>query len=124
MSKTTARRPCGDFSPSHHRSINGKKLEFEAVRQKQLHPKNGGNLGHPVTSGRHKAREEVAQTIGLSTSQVENIEAIAEKIADDVQDSIAEMPAADSGVELDALAGLGPVQKLDFDSFVNSIDLI
>jgi ParB family chromosome partitioning protein len=54
---------------------------------------------------------DVAENIGIDPTVVKKSLKRAEKIAPDVQDEIAEMPSADVGEELDALASLEPDEQ-------------
>lgn len=95
-----------ELSTLERSQLLARKTAILAERHKELSTKNVGNRGRPVSSGREKAIQETAADTGQHPNQVRNIITRAAKIADDVQDAIASTPAADSGVELDALASL------------------
>lgn len=76
-----------------------KELRTVSVPNSKRGPKDKGQVDFVA---------DTAKATGKSKSQVKVDKARGEKIAPDVQEAIKDMPAADIGVELDALASLSP----------------
>ena len=102
-----------ELSDLERAQLTARRVALTAARHKRLGTKTEPNQrgGRPVTSGRGKAVNEIAKSTGRSRVSVHRDLARAEKIVPDVQDKIARLPAANKGVELDAIASLKPAEQ-------------
>ena len=97
-----------------YKAESAKLAEMENnMREKaeSLIAQNEPKVAHRPSKGQVAFVEETASMTGKSAASVKRDKRRGEKITPEVKDAIKDMPAADKGVELDALASLEPDEQ-------------